>query len=150
MARADDVPRTTAVRSNATRRVPNAEMQRGTEVCTCTLTFAKRSRSMCRAVANRELSSQGERVRSSHGCCKIASAFRLQASISERMSALWGNDVPPRMVWISGSLPHTASVGVRSVRSQVQDACLALSLIDRPSHQACNISLWCHGNMANN
>jgi hypothetical protein len=39
---------------------------RGTEVCTCTLTFAQGSRSICRAVANREVPSQGERVRSSH------------------------------------------------------------------------------------
>src|SRR5262245_59220782 len=31
-------PRTTAARSNATRRVPNDEVQHGTEVCTCTLT----------------------------------------------------------------------------------------------------------------
>src|SRR5262249_12063919 len=29
-------------------------MQRGTEVCTCTLTFAQGSRSICSAVANRE------------------------------------------------------------------------------------------------
>jgi hypothetical protein len=35
---------------------------------------ARRSRSVRRAVANRELSSQGERVRPSHGRCKIASA----------------------------------------------------------------------------
>src|SRR5262249_35165147 len=32
------------------------------------------SRSLCHAVVNRELSSQGERVRSSHDRCKIASA----------------------------------------------------------------------------
>jgi hypothetical protein len=49
------------------------------------------------------------------------------------MCALRGNDVPPRMVRTSGSVPHTASVGVRSVRSQVQDACLALLLIEEAS-----------------
>src|SRR5437867_4022411 len=56
------------------------------------------------------------------------------------MSALRGDDVPPAMVRISGPVPRTASVGVRRLRSQVQDACLALSLIDRPSPVIPNFS----------
>ena len=58
------------------------------------------------------------------------------------MSALRGDDVPPGMVRISGPVPRTASVGVRSVRSQVQDACLALSLITSLDIRFVGTSQW--------
>ena len=44
----------------------------------------------------------------------------------QRMSALRGDDVPARMVRVSGSAPHAAFVEMRGVRLQVQDVCLAL------------------------
>ncbi len=69
------------------------QMQRGTEVSPCTLTVAKGSRSICRAVANRDLSSQGKRVRSSHTRCEIASR---QSPIPETCGYVLGTRVGRR------------------------------------------------------
>ena len=70
--------------ASAHKRPGAREMEtasRGTQACACTLTFAQGSRSLCRAAANRQVSSQGERVRSSHSRCEIASAYRKLAEM---------------------------------------------------------------------
>src|SRR6266536_3233918 len=46
--------------------------------CTCTLISARDTRSVCREVANRSVSRQGERVRSSDNSYKIAASRRRQ------------------------------------------------------------------------
>jgi hypothetical protein len=51
---------------------------RGTLACTCTLISARDTRSVCREVANRSVSRQGERVRSSDNSYKIAASRRYQ------------------------------------------------------------------------
>src|SRR6266699_7270261 len=51
---------------------------RGTLACTCTLISARHTRSVCREVANRSVSRQGERVRSSDNSYKIAASRRYQ------------------------------------------------------------------------
>jgi hypothetical protein len=59
------------IRNQAGAQCGDAAWNRGLHL---RVNLCKDSRSTCRAVANRELSSQGERVRSSHSRCKIASA----------------------------------------------------------------------------
>ena len=59
----------------------------GTVACTCTLILARRTRSVCREVANGSLSRQGERVRSSDNSYKIAAG---QPSIPETRGNVLG------------------------------------------------------------
>ena len=60
----------------------------GTVACICTLTPARRTRSLCREVANGSLSRQGERVRSPDNSLKIPAG---EPSISETRGHVLGS-----------------------------------------------------------